>query len=228
MLPTTVWTWLGSVPYSTVLNLQEKIRESVIAGNHPETLLLVEHPSVITMGRGAVADHILVDRATLLKAGTEVIQTTRGGDVTFHGLGQLVGYPIFRIPKGIRQHMVEMAEGLTVLLRGLGVAAEWRNDRPGLWAGTAKLCAFGVHVRRRVAMHGFALNVTTDLTLFKQIIPCGLRTAEVTSIRQLSGQNLSVAEVAQLVPPAFEQSFGRSLRFIDPAEMRLRSEKVSP
>lgn len=227
MWSTGVWTWLGRVAYGTVLELQQKIRDSVIAGNHPETLLLVEHPSVITLGRSAVSDHILADRATLSRSGIEVIQTTRGGGVTYHGPGQLVGYPIFHVSKGIRQHMFAMADGLGTLLRGLGVEAEWRNDCPGLWVGAAKLCAFGVHIRKRVAMHGFALNVSTDLAGFKQIIPCGLRTAGVTSIQALTGKALPLADMASLVPAAFEKSFGRCLRSIADVTLRLQSDNVS-
>jgi lipoyl(octanoyl) transferase len=227
MLLSSVWTWLGNVAYGPTLELQERIRESVIAGNHPETLLLVEHPPVITLGRSAVPEHILVDQATLSHSGIDVVQTKRGGDVTYHGPGQLVGYPIFRVSKGIRQHMLAMAEGLTHLLHGLGVAAEWRRDCPGLWVGPAKLCAFGVHVRKRVAIHGFALNVSTDLASFKQIIPCGLRAAEVTSIQALTGRFLPLAELASQVPLAFEKSFGRDFQSMAAVTLRLQSENVS-
>ena len=114
-----------------------------------------------------------------------VAQASRGGDVTYHGPGQLVGYPVVRLRGGVVDHMTAMARAITRVLAELGVATEFRRDAPGLWTNDEKLCAFGVHIRSRVAIHGFALNVTTDLDAFNLIVPCGLVGARVTSLARL-------------------------------------------
>lgn len=220
----SVWTWLGEEAYGATLELQEKIRRLVIAGTHPETLLLVEHRPVITLGRHAIPDHILVDQEALLNSGITVYRTNRGGDVTYHGPGQLVGYPIFKITQGIRQHMWSMADGLRHLLSEIGVNASWRDDRPGLWVGSSKICAFGVHVQKRVAIHGFALNVSTDLNHFKQIVPCGLRDSQVTSIQALTGTIWPLAELAAQVPAAFTKTFDRDFQPIAADTLRFQTE----
>ena len=114
-----------------------------------------------------------------------VAQASRGGDVTYHGPGQLVGYPVVRLRRGVVDHMTTMARAIAGVVAELGVATEFRRDAPGLWTNDEKLCAFGVHVRSRVAIHGFALNVTTDLDAFNLIVPCGLAGARVTSLARL-------------------------------------------
>jgi lipoyl(octanoyl) transferase len=114
-----------------------------------------------------------------------VAQASRGGDVTYHGPGQLVGYPVVRLRGGVVQHMTAMARAISRVVAELGVATEFRRDAPGLWTNDEKLCAFGVHIRSRVAIHGFALNVTTDLDAFNLIVPCGLVGARVTSLARL-------------------------------------------
>ena len=114
-----------------------------------------------------------------------VEQASRGGDVTYHGPGQLVGYPVVRLRGGVVSHMTAMARAIGRVVAELGVATEFRRDAPGLWTNDEKLCAFGVHIRSRVAIHGFALNVTTDLEAFNLIVPCGLVGARVTSLERL-------------------------------------------
>jgi lipoyl(octanoyl) transferase len=172
------------------VQLQEEIRRRVLEGRGPETLLLCEHHPVVTMGRSARAEHVLVPRAELERRGIELHAASRGGDATYHGPGQLVGYPILRLRGGIVGHLEAMASGLAAVLAELGIAAVWRRDAPGLWVeqpgGQAKICAFGVNVHRRVAIHGFALNVTTELDAFGVIVPCGIRDARVTSIASLA------------------------------------------
>jgi lipoyl(octanoyl) transferase len=116
-----------------------------------------------------------------------VEQASRGGDVTYHGPGQLVGYPVVRLRGGVVAHMTAMARAIGRVVAELGVATEFRRDAPGLWTNDEKLCAFGVHIRSRVAIHGFALNVTTDLDAFNLIVPCGLVGARVTSLERLLG-----------------------------------------
>jgi lipoyl(octanoyl) transferase len=181
-------SWLGRIGYRAAWDLQEAARERILAGDEDaEELLLLEHDPVITLGRSA-------DRANLLDAsGIEVVETSRGGDVTAHGPGQLVIYPVVRLRKGIVAHVEGIGRAIVAELGSLGVASEWRRDPAGVWIGAAKIAACGVHVRRRVAIHGFALNVTDEpLALFRRIVPCGLSTP-VTTI---------AAHVA--TPPALE------------------------
>lgn len=165
--------------------LQERLRRDLVSGAGPETLLLVEHDPVITLGRSARAEHVHLTDAELARRGIDRIRATRGGDVTYHGPGQLVGYPIVRLRSGVVAHMTAMARAVAALLAPLGIDARWRRDAPGLWVGDAKICAFGVHVHQRVAVHGFALNVATDLSAFDLIVPCGMPGARATSIAAL-------------------------------------------
>jgi lipoyl(octanoyl) transferase len=183
-----VWRWLGRVPFAAVAREQERLRELVLRGDGPETLLLCEHPPVVTLGRSANPAHVLASRDELARRGVDVQAASRGGDVTYHGPGQLVGYPIVRLRGGVIGHVTAMARAIAAVLGELGIDARWRRETPGLWlAGDsgergAKICAFGVHVHRRVAIHGFALNVSGALDGFDVIVPCGLPAARTTSI----------------------------------------------
>jgi lipoyl(octanoyl) transferase len=211
------WAWLGQMPYPEALLLQERIREGVIQASGQETLLLVEHPPVITLGRNADARNVLASPETLRESGVAVVRVSRGGDVTFHGLGQLVGYPVFRVGSGIRHHMSTMGEGIVAVLGELGIAAEWRESHPGVWVGNDKICAVGVHVRRGVAIHGFALNVTVDLAHFASIIPCGLRSFGVTSIAKMLPAAPAIDLLAESVARAFAHCFGVSMERVSVA-----------
>jgi lipoate-protein ligase B len=139
---------------------------------------------------------------------------TRGGDVTYHGPGQLVGYPIVRLDRGVIGHFRAMADGLIEVLARLGIAARWRREAPGLWvqgeAGDAKVCAFGVNVHRRVAIHGFALNLNVDLDAFRLIVPCGISDGQVTSIDRLAARAPAMEALAIEVASAFDRSFQRT------------------
>jgi lipoyl(octanoyl) transferase len=180
-----VWRWLGRAPFGETTALQEGLRAAVLSGEGPETLLFCEHDPVITRGRSALATNVLASAAELARRGLSVEQASRGGDVTYHGPGQLVGYPVVRLRRGVVAHMTAMARAIGRVLAELGVATEFRRDAPGLWRNDEKLCAFGVHIRSRVAIHGFALNVTTDLDAFNLIVPCGLAGSRVTSLARL-------------------------------------------
>jgi lipoyl(octanoyl) transferase len=175
-------------------------------------LLLCEHDPVITMGRHARPEHLLLSAAELERRQISVQVASRGGDVTYHGPGQLVGYPIFRLRRGLVAHLEAMAAGLGQVLADLGIAASWRRDRPGVWVGPDKICAFGVHVRHRVAIHGFALNVSTPPDAFAPIVPCGLSDAGVTSIERLRGHAPSVAALAIETARALSASYDLPLR----------------
>jgi lipoyl(octanoyl) transferase len=216
------WAWLGSLPYVEATRLQEEIRDAVGGERAPETLLLLEHDPVITLGRSADSRNILAPASRLEALGIGVIQATRGGDVTFHGPGQLVGYPIFRLRRGVRGHVRAMAKGLIAVLADLGIIAEWRESHPGVWIGREKICAVGVHVRRGIAMHGFALNASIDLAGFQTIVPCGLRGAGVTSIAKLLGHAPALEVLAEKVSQAFAVSFSISMARISAASSRLQ------
>jgi lipoate-protein ligase B len=215
------WAWLGRVPYGTALRLQEQARDQVADGA-PDLLLLLEHEPVITLGRAANADNVLASAETLSASGISLVRASRGGDVTLHGPGQLTGYPIFRLRRGIRAHVRGMADGIAAVLSNLGIVAEWRESTPGLWVGQSKICAFGVHVRRRVAMHGFALNMNNDLDGFRLIVPCGLRGSGVTSTAALLGLHLDLEETSAQIARAFEPSFACKLERLSANSSRLQ------
>jgi lipoyl(octanoyl) transferase len=219
---TVAWAWLGTMPYEKALRLQERIRDRVAEDEPAETLLLLEHQPVITLGRHAKPANVLTSSEQLGREGIEVVRTSRGGDVTFHGPGQLVGYPVFRLRRGIRAHVTAMASGIVAVLAEMGIAAAWRESQPGIWVGGDKICALGVHVRRRVAIHGFALNASVDLSFFRTIVPCGLAGAGVTSIAKLIGAAPKLETLAAHVAHAFEQSFGLRMVRIPPASSRLQ------
>ena len=216
------WVWLGRVPYGQALALQERVHAEVVAGRTPETLLLLEHEPVITLGRHARPTHVLAHPEALARAGITLARTSRGGDVTYHGPGQLVGYPIFRLPRGIKAHIVAMAGAVVALLGDLGITAEWRLAQPGIWVGNDKICAVGLEVCRRVALHGFALNVSTELTGFRHIVACGLPRAGVTSVVRLQGRAPELSALVEPLASAFAASFQSAVVRISAASSRLQ------
>jgi len=143
--PPAVWRWLGRVPFAATAREQERLRAAVLRGDAPETLLLCEHDPVITLGRSANPAHVLAPRAELARRGVEIAAASRGGDVTYHGPGQLVGYPIVRLRDGVIGHVTAMARGIASVLAELGIDARWRRDTPGLWVGDADADADNVH-----------------------------------------------------------------------------------
>jgi lipoyl(octanoyl) transferase len=217
------WAFLGTVPYRQGLSLQERLRADLIHGGGRETLLLLEHEPVITLGRNAKATNVVASREELVKAAVAVVPTSRGGDVTCHGPGQLVGYPVFRLRHGIRAHVSSLATGIIAVLAGMNITAEWRAERPGLWVGRDKICAMGFHVHRGVATHGFALNASIDLTAFCRITPCGLADAGVTSIAKLLGSAPAPESLAALLVRAFERTFAARMIAIADASSRLQN-----
>jgi lipoyl(octanoyl) transferase len=194
------------------------LRAAIVAGEGPETLLLCEHDPVITLGRSARASNVLAPAAELARRGIAVERISRGGDVTFHGPGQLVGYPVVRLRGGVVDHMTAMARALIAVLAELGIEAGWRRDTPGLWVEGAKICAFGVNVHRRVAIHGFALNVAEESTSFglggfaspalPLIVPCGLHGARLTSVAEVTGSAPPVEKIAARVARALGAEIG--------------------
>lgn len=189
------------------MTLQERLREEISAGQRRPTLLVCEHDPVVTTGRSANPKHLLVDEASLANRGIELHKASRGGDVTYHGPGQMVAYPMFPLRAGVLAHIQSMAAAVITMLSAFGVRGEFRRDEPGVWVGNAKICAFGVHVRRRVPIHGLALNVSTDLSAFNVIVPCGLVGRTVTSLSALTGLDVDVPQMLPLFVSSMSQSF---------------------
>lgn len=192
-----LWTFLGRLDYGPVLETQRSLRAAVIAGDAPGGLLLLEHPPTITIGRHGEKKNVLTVRSLLTRMGIGVHHIERGGDVTYHGPGQLVGYPVMPVTGGVRRFVLSLADAARQTLADLDIEAAWDDERPGLWTHRGKIAAVGLHVSRGVAMHGIALNVAPDLAHYQHIVPCGFTTGAVTSIRALLGAAPSVSEVAE-------------------------------
>ncbi len=208
------WRFLGRVPYPEAAALQEATRESVRQGG-PDTLLLLEHPHVYTLGRNADPAEIVASRDELARVGIAVAVSDRGGRVTYHGPGQLVGYPILDLARLGRRDVRRYVRDLqAVLVRTLGdyaLAAEPREmPETGVWARGKKIVSFGIHIQRWVTTHGFALNVTSDLSFFAGIVPCGLDGVQMGSIESLTGRRPPLAEVAERVAAHLGAVFGLS------------------
>jgi lipoyl(octanoyl) transferase len=201
----------GLVPYDGAVELQEQVRRERRAGRVPDTLLLLEHPPVITLGRGADTGNLLMERDALEARGIQVRETARGGDVTYHGPGQLVGYPIFDLNdrgRDVHRYLRDVEEALIAALRRFGIEGRRVPKLTGVWVGDEKVAAIGIGVRQWVTWHGFALNVSADLDAFKLIVPCGIRDRGVTSLERLVGRPVTVAEASAAVIAGFAEVFG--------------------
>ena len=217
------WTWLGRRGYGPTFQLQEETRSLLQRGEGPERLFLLEHDPVFTIGRNASAADVVADRTWLEENGVEVFETNRGGQVTYHGPGQLVGYPIVDLRpdrRDVGRYVRDLQEVLIRSLADLGVEA-WRRpgkDYIGVWVGDpesggAKIASLGVHLARWVTIHGFALNVRTELSHFGGIVPCGLRDVSMTSIEAVAGRQAtpSLESLAGTVADHFADVFERRL-----------------
>ncbi len=189
---------LGRVEYADGLALQKLLVAARAQGLAPDTLLLLEHPRVITLGRGAKAANVLWPPALLESRGFEVFETDRGGDVTYHGPGQIVGYPILDLKpdrRDVRKYVASLEELMIRVAGQFGVRAERVAGRTGVWTPAGKLGAIGVHISRWITSHGFAFNVRTDLSDFSAIVPCGIGDAGVASLQSLLGEAPPMHEV---------------------------------
>jgi lipoyl(octanoyl) transferase len=211
-----LWSFLGRVLYAEGEALQRAAREAIRREEGPDRFFLLEHPNVYTLGRNATAADVLASPAWLAAHGFEVVECDRGGQVTYHGPGQLVGYPVVNLSpdrRDIRRYVRDLEEVLIRTLADFRVRAERREgqEHVGIWVGEAKIASIGVHLSRWITTHGFALNVTTDLGLFAGIIPCGLSQVRMTSIADQTGETPALAEVAARAAFHFGAVFGREM-----------------
>ena len=205
---------LGLVRYANAVELQRTLVSERQRGAIADQLLLLEHPPVITRGVRAGADNVLASAAVLRRRGVEVHDARRGGDVTYHGPGQLVGYPILLLKPDrcdVHRYVRDLEEVLIRAVAGFGVRATRIEGLTGIWVGNDKLAAIGVRLSRWVTSHGFALNVATDLDDFALIRPCGLADRGVTSLARLTGTEVSDVAVADCVAGRFAEVFDREI-----------------
>ena len=202
---------LGRIDYAAGLAVQHDRVAARKAGAIPDTLLVLEHPHVYTLGRNARHENVLVSASFLRSHGVKVFETDRGGDVTYHGPGQLVGYPILDLThhrRDIAWYMRSLEEVFICVAAEYGVEAGRLPGAAGVWVGNNKLVAVGVHISRWVTSHGFAFNINTDLRYFDWIVPCGLHERGVISLERLVGDPVDMESVSSKVIDAFGEVFG--------------------
>lgn len=215
------WKDLAQMPYGEAwdfqeLHLQKVVAQKIALRTNPDVVVphyffLVEHPPVFTLGKSGSESHLLAPANELEKSGIAYFKTNRGGDITFHGPGQVVGYPIFdldQIYTDIHRYLRETEQVVIDTIADFGVAGGSRKEGlTGVWVGEEKVCALGVRASRWVTMHGFALNVNTDLQYFDMIVPCGIQDKGVTSMKKILGRDVDMQEVKDVLRFHFERIF---------------------
>jgi lipoyl(octanoyl) transferase len=242
---------LGLIPYAEAWELQKRVVAARKAGAIGDVLLFCEHPHVITLGRSGNRANLLASENVLRQKGVEFFETTRGGDITYHGPGQIVGYPILNLG-AVRRDVVwyvrTLEEAMIRATADLGIAARREAGKTGIWVDAQgegserskrdsslslgmtdqvpeKLAAIGVHISRWVTSHGFAYNVATDLRYFEMIVPCGIADRKATSLEKLLGRNVSLAEIKPLLAKHVGEVFGLTVRTGEPAELVAKLEQ---
>jgi lipoyl(octanoyl) transferase len=207
--------WLGRTPYREAWNLQAELVSALREGDAPDTLLLLEHPHVFTMGKAASPEHLLWDEAERARREVDVIWSDRGGEATYHGPGQLVGYPILNLVHfalTIPQYLQKLEQSVIDYLRELGIDSQ--PGEPGLtgvWSGSEKLAAIGIKLNRSIVSHGFALNLTTDLAYFDGIVPCGHAEKRPTSVEAITKKKVEAEVAARAYAEHFAGVFNASV-----------------
>jgi len=202
--------YLGEMPYEPALKLQQRLVQARAKGNVPDVLLLLEHSPVFTIGRFRGEEDLIVPTEILIQEGIAVFHTNRGGGITYHGSGQLVGYPILNLKEnglGVREYIWKLEEAVIKLLLALGIQGGRVADYPGVWVGEKKICSIGIHVSHGITMHGLALNVNNDLRYFEYIRPCGLRGEVMTSLSQLLKHPVEVEAIIGDLLHSFSETF---------------------
>ena len=211
-------SWLGSVPYREAWDLQAELVRELRAGAGQDTLLLLEHPHVFTMGKAASADHLLWEEAERARRGVEVVWSDRGGEATYHGPGQLVGYPVLDLSHlglTIPEYLGRLEQSLIDYMAQLGVDSEpGEPGFTGVWRNGEKLVAIGIKLNRSVVSHGFALNLTTNLAYFDGIVPCGHAERRPTSVEAVIGSRIGTSEAAEAYARNFAATFGVELNWV--------------
>jgi len=206
---------LGTMPYQEALDVQAEAVKARRAGNIPDTLFLVEHPHVITLGSGAQDTHVLADADERARRGIALFETGRGGDVTYHGPGQLVAYPILDLKpdrKDLHAYLRDLEAVVMRVVESFGIHAERSEGQTGVWTEGGKIAAIGVRVSSGwITSHGLALNVATDLSYFGTIVPCGIPDRAVTSLSRELGRDVELDEVSDRLVEAFAAHFGRRI-----------------
>jgi lipoyl(octanoyl) transferase len=209
---------LGLIPYPAAWELQRQLVEARKAGAIPDVLLLCEHPHAITLGRNGKREHLRAGNHLLAQMGVEFHDTDRGGDITYHGPGQIVGYPILDLAghrRDVRWYVAQLEEVMIRISADFGVAARRAEGRHGVWvdaaAGEEKLGALGVRLSRWVASHGFAYNISTDLRYFDLIVPCGIAGSRATSLERILGRPVEIGAARASVAVHFAEVFGGDL-----------------
>jgi lipoate-protein ligase B len=207
---------LGRVGYSEAYCLQRELLQERVGGRITDTLLLLEHPPTITIGKSGKLENILVSRAQLAERGIPVFLMDRGGDVTYHGPGQLVGYPIIDLRdrgRDLHRYVRDLEAVVIRTLADFGVKGGRDRTHPGVWVGDEEIAAVGLRVKRWVTMHGFALNVNVDLEPFSLIKPCGLSDGKATSISNILSRDVLLAEVTERLLAHFSEVFGAHIKY---------------
>jgi lipoate-protein ligase B len=201
---------LGLIPYEPAWQLQRQLLEQRADDLIADRFLICEHTPVITMGKSGKQNNLLVSAEELRRRGVDYFDVERGGDLTYHGPGQLVGYPIFKLARlrEVQGFVRKMEESVIRALSTFGLSGERRSDHPGVFVGGAKIASIGAAVRRSVTYHGFALDVCTDLNYYRLINPCGMPEVAVTTIAREAKRDVTVEEVKPLIRTAFEEVFG--------------------
>jgi lipoyl(octanoyl) transferase len=207
----------GRMDYLAAWERQRTLAKQRSSGAIDDTLMLVEHPHTYTLGRAGKDGHLLISLAELERQGIALVESDRGGDITYHGPGQIVGYPILKLSQhggDVLRYLRMLEETIIIALAGYGIAGGRIAGLTGVWVGEEKITAIGVKLSASgVTQHGFALNVTTDLRYFQQIIPCGIADKGVTSLERVLGAAPPQAEVERRVVAAFGEVFGAEMRF---------------
>ncbi len=206
--------WIGRVSYSEGLRVQAEAVERLRSGAGAEQLFLLEHPHVFTLGRGADRAHILANAESLEANSIEIHETGRGGDVTYHGPGQMVGYPIINLKPDrcdVHRYVRDIEEVLIRVVGDFGIEAGRIEGLTGVWVGDEKIAAIGVRIARWITSHGFALNLNTDLDYFRMIVPCGISDKGVTSMERVLGRSLDIRDVAHAITRRFGEVFDRAI-----------------
>jgi lipoyl(octanoyl) transferase len=220
---------LGRTRYAEAWDLQQRVFDLRRLGLIDDVLLLTEHDHVYTLGKGGDANHLLASDAELSKNGTEVYRIDRGGDITYHGPGQIVGYPILDLNKyspDIHKYLRSLEDVLINLLDAFGINGEREEGMTGVWVRGEKIAAMGVKVSKWITMHGFALNVNTDLQKFERIIPCGIFHKGVTSMQRYLGREIALEDVERKLTESFSGVFGCTPVLVSAESLRKRVESL--